>query len=409
VRKDGEVRWLQAAVHIMPDGNTVTAVIIDTTEARQLERQVLQSEKAAALGQLVSGVAHELNNPLTAILGYSQLIQACDDGGTRGQGAAIEQEARRSEKIIEGLLSFAREQPTVMAATDVNVVLEKALQMPAYRMNVDNIRVHTRYDNSIPLIQADPHQLQQVFLNIINNAHYAMRDSSEGGDLLVRSENLGEFARVTIKDTGPGMTEEEARQAFDPFFTTKEVGEGTGLGLSVSQGIIEGHGGNIALETAPGEGTIVVVELPVITPVEEEKAAEPIQEAVGANVAGRVLVVDDEQTLLNLVQQALEAQGHHVDTALAVTDAMRLLEAYEYDVILSDLRMPGLDGEYLLNHIADTHPELTRRFVVITGDTVAADTLALLERPDIRSLAKPFGIQELRRTVTEVMESERRE
>jgi len=402
VPKDGQIRWLEGAIHLMPDGRTATAVIIDTTEARQLQRQVMQSEKAAALGQLVSGVAHELNNPLTAILGYSQLLQIHGDVKSRAQAAAIEGEAKRSQSIIESLLSFARERPAEITPTNVNEVLDRTLQMSAYRMRVDNIHVHAEFDRGLPPIEADPHQLQQVFLNIINNAHYAMRRLSGEGELFVSTHHAGDVARVLVRDTGPGMSKQEANRAFDPFFTTKDVGEGTGLGLSVSQGIIERHGGCISLETAEGEGATFVIELPIQLSEAAARVEAP-QAPPEHLVSGRVLVVDDEKTLVNLIQQALELEGHHVDTALDVQQAMELLAANDYDVILSDLRMPGLDGEYLLNHVLETRPELAQRFVIVTGDTATPETRQLLDRPDIRSLPKPFGIQELQRMVAEVI------
>jgi len=188
----------------------------------------------------------------------------------------------------------------------------------------------------------------------------------------------------------------------DPFFTTKDVGEGTGLGLSVSQGIIERHGGCISLETAEGEGATFVIELPIQLSEAAARVEAP-QAPPEHLVSGRVLVVDDEKTLVNLIQQALELEGHHVDTALDVQQAMELLAANDYDVILSDLRMPGLDGEYLLNHVLETRPELAQRFVIVTGDTATPETRQLLDRPDIRSLPKPFGIQELQRMVAEVI------
>jgi two-component system NtrC family sensor kinase len=405
LRKNGEVRWLEASIHLMPGGQMATAVVVDTTEEQQLQRQVMQSEKAAAVGQLVSGVAHELNNPLTAMLGYAQLLQAQGDLKLRRQAAAIEQEARRCQSIIESLLSFARERPAELTATDINEVVDRTLQMSAYRMRVENIRVHTDLDDSLPLIEADPHQLQQVFLNIISNAHYAMRGQADGGELFVSTESTDEVVRVIIRDTGPGMSKQQADRAFDPFFTTKDVGEGTGLGLSVSQGIVHRHGGVIYLETAEGEGATFTVELAVRAPAagREEEAAETRAAPSGV---GRVLVVDDEETLLDLVRQALEMEGHRVDTAQDVERAIGLLEVNDYDVILSDLRMPGLDGEDLLNHVVASQPETAERFIIITGDTASAETRELLERPGIRSLQKPFGIEDLQRTVAELIRPE---
>lgn len=398
-RKDGEVRYVRATLHRMPDRDAATAVLIDNTEPLHLQRQLIQSEKAAALGQLVSGVAHELNNPLTTILGHAELLQDASATTVAEQAAVIEREARRSQRIIEGLLSFARERPPQFAPTDVNAAIEEALRMPAYRMKVDNIDVRTDLAPELPMIEADSHQLQQVFLNIINNAHFAMR--ATGGRLAVRSRLAGRVIEVTFTDTGPGMSEEQIRRAFDPFFTTKEVNEGTGLGLSVSLGIVRRHGGEIVLNSAVGEGTTVTVRLPAR--VAPARAPEQPHRAVVAPRTARVLVVDDEQPLLDLVRQALGGVGHEVHTATDVMGGLRLLEQNQYDVILSDLRMPGLDGEQFHRRVAERWPEMASRFVIVTGDTIAAETGQLLGRPDIRALCKPFTIAELRETVAMIL------
>lgn len=399
VRKDGEVRYVRATLYRMPDRDAATAVLLDNTEPLRLQRQLIQSEKVAALGQLVAGVAHELNNPLTTILGHAELLRGTGDAAVVNQAAVIEREAHRSRRIIEGLLSFARERPPQFAPTDVNAAVEEVLRIPAYRMKVDNIEVLTDLVPELPVIEADSHQLQQVFLNIINNAHFAMRTT--GGRLAVSSRLVGRIIEVTFSDTGPGMNEEQIGRAFDPFYTTKQVNEGTGLGLSISLGIVRRHGGEIVINSAPGEGATVTVRLPVRgAPF---RAPEQPQVAVAAARTARVLVVDDEQPLLDLVRQALGGVGHEVHTACDAMSGLRLLEQHTYDVILSDLRMPGMDGEQFHRRVAERWPEMASRFVIVTGDTLAAETGQFLGRPDIRALCKPFTIAELRETVAMIL------
>ena len=400
LRRDGEVRFLHAAMHRVPGRDSITAVIIDNTEPLHLQRQLIQSEKTAALGQLVSGVAHELNNPLTTILGHAQLLQDCADPGVAEKAAVVEREARRSQRIIDGLLSFARERAVQVAPTDINEAILEALRMPAYSMTVDDVEVHTDLDPHLPIIEADVHQLQQVFLNLINNAHFAMRDS--GGHLYVTSARQGDFIEITFRDTGPGMSEAQMNRAFDPFFTTKDVDEGTGLGLSVSQGIIRRHGGSIELSSGPGTGVTIIIRLPA-RPAPPGAAAEVAATAPASADRARVLMVDDELPLLDLVRRALTAIGHDVDTAADAQRALDLLRENDYDVILSDLRMPGIDGEEFHRRLVARWPHLAARFVIVTGDTVAVETNRLLEREDVRTLCKPFTIGELRDTVATVL------
>ncbi len=399
--KDGETRFLEAMLHRMPSRESVTAVLIDRTEPRQLQRQLIQSEKAAALGQLVSGVAHELNNPLTTILGYAQLLQDDDNPEVADEAALIEREARRSQRIIEGLLSFARERAVRFTPTDVNEAVLEAVRIPEYAMKVDDIDLSLDLAPDLPITSADPHQLVQVFLNIINNAHFAMRGT--GGRLSIATRLVEGVIEVEISDSGPGMAEAEARRAFDPFFTTKDVNEGTGMGLSVSEGIVRRHNGSIELQTAPGEGATFIVRLPVRTAGEGEEEPEAPAPIPVAPV--RVLVVDDERPLLDLVYKALTALGHTVDTAASARRALSLLEENTYDVILSDLRMPGMSGTDFHRRVLERWPELADSFVIVTGDTMALETSALLKRSDVRVMRKPFTLEQLRALVSDVASS----
>ncbi len=245
-------------------------IVRDVTDERRLAEQLLQQEKLAALGQLVSGVAHELNNPLAGVIAFSQLLLA-EDAGKVDQRRAIEtihEEARRAAKIVSNLLTFARQHTPERRTTDLNQVVADTLELRGYAMRVAGIEVRSELDSALPLTWADPFQLQQVFLNLLGNAEQALRDHPGERRVTLRTAQAGDRLHVTVTDTGPGISPEYLGRIFDPFFTTKPVGEGTGLGLSISDGIVREHGGRIVAENAAGGGARFVVELPLIDPAE---------------------------------------------------------------------------------------------------------------------------------------------
>jgi PAS domain S-box-containing protein len=262
---------LLEAIGKMPASDSGAGGIVvnsrDITERKFLQEQLIQSEKLAALGKLISGIAHELNNPLTSVIGYTQLVLSQDkiDPGLRERLDVVGREAERARRIVQNMLSFARQHRPSRAGVDLNTLLEMSLDLRAYELGVRNIEVKREF-GEIGEIIGDGHLLQQAFLNIVINAEQALREAGSGGCLLVRTEEKAikssRWIRITIVDDGPGMPEEVASKVFDPFFTTKNVGEGTGLGLSISYGIIKEHGGSISVESSPGHGTAFIIELP---------------------------------------------------------------------------------------------------------------------------------------------------
>jgi two-component system NtrC family sensor kinase len=290
---------------------------------RKLERQLAQSEKMSSLGQLISGVAHELNNPLTGVVGYSQLLLSMDcDEETRRMLSIINREANRCHKIVGNLLQFSREYEPRKEYTQINDVIESTLNLKRYQLRVDNIQLGLHLSGDVPKTMADPHQMQQVFLNIVNNAHQAMVEYAGRGRLTVETgvrAGMGGLQTRPYKptptndtiimrftDTGPGISQENMGRIFDPFFTTKEAGKGTGLGLSICRSIVEEHGGRIYAESDVGRGTTFTVELPVtagkaIPAAEPEKKAEAEMPGAGS----KILIVDDEQGILDLFTDIL--------------------------------------------------------------------------------------------------------
>lgn len=233
-------------------------------ELKRAQAQLIQAEKLAAIGQLMAGVTHELNNPLTSIMGYCQLLQATEcSEEIKEDLQRIYRQALRCQKIVEGLLTFARKHEPEKEYVNINDVVESTLALQAPLLEADNIEVIKDLDRELPLTMADPHQIQQVFVNIINNAHEAMVTAKGGGRLTVRSARDGDTIRVQFMDNGPGIPPEIMNRIFEPFFTTKEPGKGTGLGLSIAYGIVQTHGGHIWAESVVGEGATFIIELPV--------------------------------------------------------------------------------------------------------------------------------------------------
>ncbi len=397
---DGEPIDLEVTLVRVPSPkgtNCLYGVGRDVTERKKMEAQLVQSEKLSSLGEIVSGVAHELNNPLTSIVGYSQLLMM--DGslseGVREDLDKLHQEAKRAGKIVHNLLGFARQAPLERRPCRVNAIVQSVLDVRGYEMSVSGIRVERSLEPDLPVIQADADQLRQVFLNLANNAIQALQETERERVLSVATSLAGESLRVVFRDTGPGIPAENLARVFDPFFTTKEIGKGTGLGLSVSHGIVREHGGLIHAASPPGGGAVFTVELPLEAPPHG-----PAGEAAGAGEPGglpplRVLVVDDEPLLLRFVAQALAGSGCRVEAVDRGDRALELLAGQEYDQIVADVRMPGVDGWQLLRWLEHHRPALLGRLLFISGDTVNPRVMELLKSSGCPLLAKPFGVDQL--------------
>jgi len=381
-------------------------VRLRTRELEEAQNQLVQAEKMSALGLLVSGVAHELNNPLAGVVGYSQLLlRSGADERVRQGLEKINREAERCKRIVQNLQTFARKRKPQKDRVGVNGILESTLELRSYQLKVDNISVEMALDPDVPMIQADFHQLQQVFLNIVINAHQAMKQTGRPGLLHVSTRFRDGMVTAELRDNGPGIAPEDLGRIFDPFFTTKEVGQGTGLGLSICYGIVQEHQGRIAARNGPNGGAIFSVSLPVAeadTP--HEKTDAPAPEPVAPSALKRnILVVDDELAILDILRQVLRADGHRVDTALNGAVAMRKIDGERYDMIISDLKMPGMSGQELYETIRDRDPWLAKRVLFSTGDVMNTETNAFLERCGNSYLQKPFEIDALRRAVHEVL------
>ncbi|OGO49734.1 MAG: hypothetical protein A2148_09835 [Chloroflexi bacterium RBG_16_68_14] len=390
-----------------PEGSAAVVILRDVTEERLMQERLLQSEKMVSVGQLVSGVAHELNNPLTGITGFAQLLLARDlDEATRRDVEIIYTEAERASKIVQNLLSFARRKRAEKELANLNVLLERVLELRVYDFRVKNIDLELDLDPKLPETMVDADQIQQVFLNVILNAEQSMLAAHGRGTLAVRTRREKGVIRISFQDDGPGMTPETLRRIFDPFFTTKDTGEGTGLGLTISYGIIDEHGGRIWAESEPGRGTTFTIELPIVRGVEQPAGPREEEPPAPTGRGRSILVVDDEESIQRLLGSILELDGHRVDTARNGMEALERINRRRYDLIITDIKMPDMDGRDLYQRLLELDRELAQRTVFITGDTVSPETRTFLQRVDNLCLAKPFRVREVRETIAQILAEE---
>ena len=414
-RADRVAIWVEVTAHSETiDGGAVRieALVRDVSERKRLEdqardlyHQLLQAEKLAALGQTISGVAHELNNPLATILTCAErLAQRPVDDQTKRGLETILGESERAAKIVRNLLTFARKRHTTRAMVDVNQIVRETLALRSYEQSFANISVIEALAAGLPLAFADPHQFQQVLLNLIINAEQAMLGANGRGTLVLRSwhDLDGDAVVLEVNDDGPGVPEDVQPRIFDPFFTTKEVGKGTGLGLTVAYAIIQEHGGRISVKSRAGEGASFFVSLPVSDgPIKPALPKESLSSDVGAGSV--VLVVEDEAALGAAVEEALGDAGFVVDRAGDGAEALARVRARAYDLIICDLKMPRVDGMAFYRALERDHPDAARRILFVTGDVAGTEAERFLEDTGCRWLAKPFRLRDLLRAAKEVL------
>jgi PAS domain S-box-containing protein len=368
--------------------------------ARQREA-LHQNEKLAALGSLLAGVAHELNNPLTVVIGYAALLRdLAADAGTRARAERVCAAADRCARIVKTFLALARQKPQNKAAVEINTVIESTVEMLGYQLQTSDIELVRDLAPDLPQLWGDGDQLAQVFINLVVNAQAALRSVPGPRRLWISTGSTVGAVRIEVADNGPGVPEAIRARIFDPFFTTKEVGAGTGLGLSVSRGIITGHGGTLHYEPRPGGGAVFRVDLPVSAALAEEARQ---QQAPAQPRPARVLIVDDEADIRAFVAETLAADGHTVEEAASGRTAIRLLDTRAFDLILSDLRMPDTDGEALYRHIKETRPEVAGRIVFLTGDVLSSTAQTLIKESGLPVMEKPLDASALRRRVNALL------
>ena len=377
--------------------------------AAELQRQreaLLQAEKMAAFGSLLAGVAHELNNPLSIVLANALMLQE-DAEAAAAPALAREAErirvaAERCARIVRSFLAMARQQQARRRPVAAATLIDGALELLAYGLRSDGIEVAREVPDDLPPLFGDADQLHQVLANVVTNARQALEHTPAPRRLRIAAKAVGDTVEISVADNGPGIPAELHRRIFDPFFTTKPVGAGTGIGLAVSRGIAEAHGGSLELADAAAEGgACFVLRLPRADAGDPAAAGTPGPLAATASPASprTALVVDDEVEVAGVLARVLASLGFRCDLAATGREARRLLSERDYDAIVCDLRMPDMDGPALYGWLEENRPHLCRRTAFATGDSLSPAAGGFLARSSRPVLEKPFVPEEVRRLV----------
>lgn len=408
-RKDGTRFLVSIAAACLKDEQgcpqAYVSIYRDITEEREIQQKLAQAEKMASLGEILAGVAHELNNPLTSVIGFSELVLRMRvSGEVKRQLKKITSEAIRTSKIVRNLLSIARPQTLERVPVGVNGVIQSVLDLIMHQLKLDNIRVVRRLarDADLPKVHGDYQQLVEALLNLIHNAHQAMASSAERkGTLAIKTEAVGADVVIRISDTGPGIPKEIQAKLFQPFFTTKE--NGTGLGLHLTHNIIKAHGGFISVESAEGRGTTFIIRLPIAS----NKLPSAFRSEAAASAGGEpggleILAVDDEEMILNLYYHFLTQSGHRPTIVKSVKEAVAQLEKKRFDLIITDIRIARMGGDQLYAFIQKNHPSIAERMIFATGDALNTRTQQFINKHDLNVLHKPFSSNQLEQMIRTV-------
>jgi PAS domain S-box-containing protein len=417
--KQGE--WRRLRCHFSPlfnESGKIDGVVIsgrDVTELKRLEEQLIQAEKLAAMGQMLAGVAHELNNPLTAILGVTELLRESEgiQENTKRQLELTHRQARRAARIVQNLLEFSRPAAPQKKPLEVNTLIERTLQLQDHSLRRNNIQVDFQPQSDLPPVIGDANQLIQVFLNLISNAEHAIREVRETGRIQIRIGRIGGHISVTVQDDGVGVAQEALPKLFDPFYTTKRPGGGTGLGLSICMSIVREHGGSIDVETLPAGGSAFTVYLPVAPPELADGHADgsglSAEEVLPSRdiLKGRsILVLDDEESIRMLLEEGLSSHGMRVDCAASSQEALELVRNHAYDLALCDVNLSGGGSgqsgrETALQIVAASHRGKKPEVIFMTGDLVEENGNGGL----VHQLQKPFRVSDVLTVLREALAS----
>jgi PAS domain S-box-containing protein len=417
--KHADGSWRTARVSASPlmagDGKIIGAVASarDVTEEKHLEGQLQPTEKFAAMGQMLAGVAHELNNPLTAILGVSDLLrERAADESMRRQADLVRQQARRAADIVQSLLAFSRRAAPGRTPVQVEQLIERVLQLHGGTLNKKHIEFEFKPTPDLPPVQGDASLLLQVFMNLVINSEQAISAVRDHGKIQITAIRLESNVVVTFDDDGPGIPPEILSRIFDPFFTTKRPGGGTGLGLTISMAIIREHGGTIEAHSAPGRGASIKMILPVASTVafalgttDSAALSAQARQVVPSLQGHSVLVVDDEDGIRELVSEGLAARGMAVETVSSCEEALAILSIRQFDVILCDYNLPGMNGEELFQRLSALG-STPARFIFMTGDMLDASAIDSYRALGARAIQKPFQLSGLASVLTEVLEAQ---
>jgi len=417
VEDNGNSFWYEIGLSPVNDsvGNLMGQVLLiqDVTfrikaedEKREIERKSQLASRLATVGQMAAGICHEINNPLTTVIGYSDLLAHGDlPSNVKQEVGYISEAGRRVADIVRQLLAFARNAQPIKTVVDINDIVKRTLRLREYQMRMANIELATELDPDLPYTIADAGQIQQVFTNIVLNAETEMKTAHGQGVLVVKTERAGDIIRISFKDDGPGIAEENINRIFDPFFTTRKIGEGTGLGLSVCHGIITEHKGRIYAQSEQGKGTTFIVELPRMPDSKLVEIPSSVSQEIQrvSTRQGSILIVDDETSLLEYLKQLLTTRGHDVDAVDNANDALKFFKSKTYDLILMDILMPEMSGIELYKKIHRIDKSVGDRVLVMTGDILGKPTRAFLSRAGVAYIVKPFDTDALMAKIDDII------
>ncbi|MDY6892443.1 MAG: PAS domain S-box protein [Chloroflexota bacterium] len=373
-------------------------------ERKRIELQAQVTGRLASVGEMASGIAHEINNPLTSVIGFAQLLlQQEVPEAIKADLITINEGAQQVSNIVRRLLTFSRQNKPERAYIDINDVLATTLAFRSYNMKTANINLVTDLASDLPFTLADAGQLQQAFLNIIINAETEMKSMHGRGNLWIKTERIDDYIRVSFADDGPGIAENNLERIFEPFFSTRAIGEGTGLGLSICHGIVAEHNGKIYAESQLGKGTTFVVELPLVTEIMSTRGATQAIDEAGMVTKAQILVVDDEPTILQFLDRVLSDEGYLVETIDSSVIALERLESETYDLILLDIKMPFISGIELYERLQITSPLTVPKVVFITGDVIGVHTSIFLSKTKADYFTKPFDTEKLKQDIRNIL------
>jgi len=412
---DGSLFWGAFSARLLNhrDEDLIVSTVHDLTETKAMQEEMARqrdvlhiSEKMVAMGELLASVSHELNNPLSVVVGQTLLLkETANDPAVAARAERIGKAADRCARIVKTFLAMARQQPGERVQTDPNGLIDMALELTGYSLRGAHIEVATSLGRTLPEVRIDPDQITQVLTNLIMNAEHALREQEGARTLKITSRYSAADRHVVIKvkDNGPGIAADIRRRIFEPFFTTKEQGVGTGIGLALCHRLIEANDGKIKLASQMGQGASFTIRLPVDGAPADSNATAPDERASAAPLS--VLVIDDEPEVAQLIADILELDGHATVMADNGRTALELLGAQDFDIILSDLRMPGFDGPWLFGQMQESRPELLDRIAFITGDTLSGDIAAFLQQAGRPFIEKPITPDDVRKLVSSLIEA----
>lgn len=395
---DGKLALIGNVAHDLTDERRAQADLARSTDALH------QSEKLAALGSMLAGVSHELNNPLAAVIGQAALLGEDLEGTEHADRVSkIKRAADRCARIVQSFLAMARQRAPEYRSVEINDQIRAAVELTEYQMRAANVVLDLHLQDGLPVIDADPDQLHQVIVNLLTNARQALEECSGERTITIVTSSKGKQLKLTIGDNGKGIDTATRERIFDPFFTTKDVGSGTGIGLSYSLGIIEAHGGTLTLEDAE-IGTVFAITLPASRKDKGSVATEPVTQT---KAKGRALVIDDEEDVAETLADMLSRMGMEVVVAIGGRAGQAAMAGDgEFDIILSDIRMPDLDGPTLFAWITANRQDLAGKVAFVTGDTLSGHAADFLEGSSCPVLEKPFTPAALRELVAQLLDKE---